>query len=243
MANQAGTYILNFDKCNQKCLFCSKSEEINLRRSINLRRVFSEIKKSKTLGYKKIDFYGGEPTRFPFLKRAIALANKDKFCVTLATNGVNFSSARFANNFFKGIKISGIRVPLHSFKPKVHDTITQVDGSFYHTLEGIKNILKFVKSLSINIVITSLNYKDISKMPEYIYNLGVRGIKFSGLVLCGRALSNKWLQVDQTFFELDLIKALKISKRMGFLCIECEKLSSTITKRRNFSFVKFIDMR
>jgi len=177
-----------------------KAEDIEKRYKLTYNEVAKKIIDAKNKGYKNIDFYGGEPTCFSFLKKAIKLANNLGMRVTLATNAVKFSSKEYTDYLFSGINIEGIRTSLHSYKPEIHDTITQIKGSFNKTIKGIKNILRYNKKLTINVVINALNYKDIVYMPDYIYELGVRGIKFSGLILSGRALINKWLAVDLPSF-------------------------------------------
>lgn len=216
-----------------------KAEDIEKRYKLTYNEVAKKIIDAKNKGYKNIDFYGGEPTCFSFLKKAIKLANNLGMRVTLATNAVKFSSKEYTDYLFSGINIEGIRTSLHSYKPEIHDTITQIKGSFNKTIKGIKNILRYNKKLTINVVINALNYKDIVYMPDYIYELGVRGIKFSGLILSGRALINKWLAVDLPSFLPYFLKALIKAKKLRFYYIEYEKIPN-VFKKNVLGFAKFI---
>ncbi|MHA1835379.1 MAG: hypothetical protein ACTSYQ_00355 [Candidatus Odinarchaeia archaeon] len=139
--------------------------------------------------------------------------------VTMATNAIKFSSQKYASHFFAEVAIEGMRTSLHSYEPAGHDTITQVKGSFYNTVKGIKNILRFNRRLSVNVVITSLNYKHLVDITEYLYNLGVRGIKFSGLIFEGRALNNRWLAVNLAPLSFYFQKAINLSLELGFYYI------------------------
>lgn len=232
--------ILDFDKCNQKCLFCMRAKDIENRHRLSYQAVAQEIINARNKGYKNVDFFGGEPTCFPFLKKAIQLANNLGLTVTLATNALKFSSRRYADIFFQGIDIEGMRTSLHSYKPEVHEAITQVAGSFDKTIKGIAHILKHNKRLSVNIVITAWNHKDIVNMPAYVHKLGVKAIKFSGLILRGRALKNRKLDIGTASFLPALLEALEAARKLGFYYIEVEKLPREIFQGKKLGFVHFL---
>ena len=240
MIKNLSGYILNFNRCNQKCLFCMVSEENQKDCNLTFDLIAKEIMKAKVNGYKNIDFYGGEPTIFLFLKKAIKLVNRIGLTATLATNAIKFSSPKFTEQFFQGINIRGIRTSLHSSQSSIHDKITQIKSSFNKTIKGIKNILKFNRRLTVNVVITSLNYKELPEVAKFIYKLGVRGIKFSGLVFRGRALSERWLRVNLSSISPYLWKAFDLSRKLSFHLIECEKLPLCILNKEQLEFVKFI---
>lgn len=240
MQRIAGQYILNFDKCNQHCIFCMKSPDIEKKNVITFEIARKEILYAKKRGYKNVDFFGGEPTVFLFLARAIRLVNDLGMEATLATNAVKFASRGYSDNFFKNISLAGVRTTLHSHKRNVHDLVTQKKNSFNDTSRGIKNILKNCKKLSVNIVITALNYRDLPEIVNYIHKLGVRGVKFSGLSLKGKASLNNWLMVEVPFFEPYLIKAVILAKKLGFLCIEAEKMPKRLFIDKKMQFVRFI---
>ncbi len=234
-------YILNLDSCNQRCLFCMKVDDLNNNNHIKeLADVKKEIFKAKENGYQLIDFFGGEPTVFSFLSKSISLAQKNGMLVMLATNGVKFSSKEYATNFFKEIDSQKItfRVSMHSQNHGVHDYITQLKGSHKRTETGILNILNYVEKLTANIVITSLNFKELSKIVQYLHGLGVKGVKFSALQLQGEILKNKRLIVDYKEFRKYLLEAVLLSKKLKFKSIEIEKINKSELNKLNF--VKFL---
>lgn len=206
------TYLLNLDsQCNQACLICMKEGAIRQNRRITFRSVCEEIKKAKLSGHRNIDFYGGEPTTYDFLENAINFANKMRLSCFLATNATGFYSYKYTASFFTKNRIDEVRTTLYSHRPGVHDRITQVKGSFRKTTQGIKNILRFGRTkLSVNVVITSLNYKDLSSITKFLSDLGVENISFSGLVVEGRMMQNMWLMVDLKYAQPYLLQALGI---------------------------------
>lgn len=245
MKNNLETHVVHLDSCNQKCLFCMKSEDIARKREISFKDVRQEIIKGKRSGCKKIDFFGGEPTVFSFLKKAVAFAQSEGMFTTIATNGLKFSSAQYADNFFSGLKIDklAVRISMHSYKPQVHDKITQIKGSHSKTVTGTKNILKYTKRVGLNVVVTSLNYKDLEKITRFIGDLGVVSIKFSMLNLTGRILKNKILLIEEEKVHPYLLKSIMLSKKSKFLFIGMEKFSEIFRHRysKKFKFLEFLD--
>lgn len=218
-----------------------KAGDIDKRRTLSYAAAARQIAEAKKRGYKNIDFFGGEPTCFSFLKKAARLANDLHLTVTLATNALKFSSPGFARDFFQGTDIAGIRTTLHSYKPRVHDAITRVKGSFDKSVKGIRNILKYNQRLCVNTVINARNYQDIVHMPAYVHNLGVKAIKFSGLIREGRALLHKQLVVENSLILPCLLEALREAKKLGFYYIEVEKLPREIFQGQKPEFVRFLD--
>lgn len=212
------TYILNLDsQCNQRCLICMVSNAIEQGHNITYGTVCRQIIIAKNNGYKKIDFYGGEPTTYPFLIKSIKFANDLGLSCILATNAVKFASDSYTTSFFSTVSIDAVRTTLHSHQAKIHDMITQIAGNYKKTLKGIENILKFLKSkrLCVNIVITSLNYKDLIPIVKFIHKIGVAGVKFSGLSISGRILDNKFLIINSSLIQKYLLSAIEVCNKLG----------------------------
>lgn len=217
-------YVLNLDRCNQRCLFCMKKEDILNCKKITRESVLREIVKAKKEGYTKIDFFGGEPIVFIFLSEAIAFAAEIGLRTALATNGTNFASASYAKEFFEKNRKSAtkIRISVHSHLSEIHDRITCVKGSHAKTMEGISRIIKHTKP-TINVVITTLNQDHLEEIVERMYSMGVRYIKFSCLVMHGDIVQNKWLFAKPTEYMSQLAKALVLAKKLNFEFIGLEK--------------------
>lgn len=220
MKNKDDAFILNFDsRCNQRCLFCMVSNAIDDKENIvTFKEISKQIIHAKRVGFTKIDFFGGEPTVYPFLIQSISLANSLGLTVTLATNAVKFSSSTYAQKICRE-KIAAIRTSIHSHRPDVHDLITQVKGSHQKAVQGIKNIIKYRGSekLCITIVITSLNYKNLSKIVNLVNEIGATVIKFSGLSPNGRILVHPTLFIDPLLVQPHLIESIQLCQRIQLL--------------------------
>lgn len=211
MNKRPDTYVLSLDsQCNQRCLICMKKDAILMRRPLTYETVSTEITKAKDAGFRNIDFYGGEPLTYPFITNTIALANKLSLSCFLATNATKFKSQKFTRDFFNTVRIKELRTTLHSHHPGIHDRITGIKGSYKNTIKGILNILRTGKtSVNVNVVINSLNYKELSETADLILDLKVNSATFSGLIFEGALINNPWLYVDLAKVRPFLLRAFK----------------------------------
>lgn len=232
------SYILNLNgRCNQSCLFCITSKTIEEGKALTYQNVRKQIIDAIKYGYQKIDFYGGEPTMYPFLTKAIGFASDCGLECTLATNAIKFASAQYAKTFFSNLTLKSVRISLHSHNERIHDKITQIPGSHQKTLTGVKHILRYLKTKKVcaNIVITKLNYKDLPKIVRLAHSIGIPAVKFSGLCLTGRALDHRSLAVKLDLVGKHLAGAIRVAAQNDQL-IFIEKLPLCIVK--NFQLRK-----
>lgn len=147
------------NKCNSNCIMCPMSE--GSRRKNNPEHI-EELKAyirelPKDVEY--INVTGGEPTLAGKDFLEIMHMLKEKFQHSgfqLLTNGRSAADNNFLNAMLKEMP-DGIRyaIPLHCSREEVHDSITQVKGSFRQTVCGISNLLKHDAKVEIRIVVSS----------------------------------------------------------------------------------------
>ncbi len=230
------SYTLNLDsQCNQRCLFCMKSDDINKKRKITYKMVAHEIIKAKEQGYELVDFFGGEPTTYSFLNKATKLVQDLDMQFGLATNAILFSSKKYTDSFFKNIdieKIGCLRISMHGIG-EIHNRLVQNDTAYDNLIQGMKNILFFTERFSVNIVITSLNYETLSEMVEILHKIGVKAVKFSGINNVGRSRENQWLLINEKKVEKHLIAAIKKSEQFDFKFIEVLNMPNFYLKNKH----------
>jgi len=208
-----------------------KKNDISRGRILTFNKVKNKIRNAKKEGYDHIDFYGGEPLSFSFITAAVQFANKLSLSCFLATNATRFYSQRFTRSFFGKTKIREVRTTLYSHRPMLHDRLTQTKNSHRKAVQGIKNILKFGKTkLSVNVVINSLNFRELLQAVDFIHDLGVHNITFSGLTFEGEILNHPWLYADLAKIEPYLAKAVQKCLRME-LRVRLIKLPACILKK------------
>jgi len=209
--------------CNNNCVHCviAGHREKLIKEEKSIDRTTEEIKnhlrQAKELEADSVVFTGGEATIrkdfFELLEFAKSLGLK----VSLQTNGRMFSSKEFAKKTLSLDPGMHFEIAIHSHKKETHDSITRVNGSFEQTTRGIKNLLKLgVKSLNFKIVISRLNYKDLTDMIKLSENLGVRQVDISFPHGMGNALKY-WFEIVPRYSEIesDVVNCAKVAKKLG----------------------------
>jgi len=165
-------------KCNNRCIFC-----INWNKGNILGRTTSEIKKEMAgaiaRGSTYLEIIGGETTIRPDIVELISFAKKLGFrTIMMSTNGRMYSYKEFAQKIIKA-GLNSIVFSIHGHNAKLHDSLTQVKGSFEQLKRGIKNIREAgLKDIGSNTAIIKQNYKKLPEIGKLIYDLGIRNSEF-----------------------------------------------------------------
>ena len=204
--------ILLSSKCNNKCLFCSVYD-MNFTKSIE--QVKKEIDSVSGRGFEEINFTGGEPTIYPWLMEAIEYANGKFSAIRITTNGRRMSDMSFTKKLIKA-GLNGAIFSLHSHIPEVHDRLSQAEGAFKQLIKGIKNFSNFTDDISINTVITSMNYKHLPELVEFISSeIKPRSICFIYPTFYGNIVKNSFLMVPYEKIAPFAERAIDIAKSNG----------------------------
>jgi len=170
-------------KCNNKCIFCINWDKRNIPG-----RTTSEIKKemvgARDRGSTYLEIIGGETTIRPDIIELISFAKDLGFeTIMMATNGRMYSYKEFAQKIFQA-GLNSIVFSIHGHTAELHDSLTQVEGSFKQLKKGIENIKKIKKELNLkinigsNTCIVKQNYKHLPQIGKYIHGLGIDNAEF-----------------------------------------------------------------
>jgi len=159
-------------RCNLRCVHCYAEAGADIEESClstnDYKRVIEE---ASYLGFKNIQFTGGEATLYPDLLELLKHAKRFGYeFIELYTNAVNLSHSLL--NFIAQNKIN-IATSFYSYKKETHDRITQRKGSFERTVENIKKILRLKIPLRVGIIRLKYNQDHIQKTEEFLVDLGV----------------------------------------------------------------------
>jgi len=189
------SYILRLGlECNQNCLFCNitpKSEPSIRRLSTDeAKRIIHE--KQSTGQANVIVFSGGEPLVRKDLEELIAYAKETGIKTTcLQTNAMGLVAERAHR--LKEAGLDTAFIPLHSYSRENFEKITNVPGSFDACIMGIKHLLDNDVLVGINIVICSINYRDLEQTVRFIHDeFGdrIQRMSFSTVQPRGNAANN-----------------------------------------------------
>lgn len=170
-------------KCNNRCIFC-----INYDKREIPSPSYSEVKKEmisvRKRGSTYLELIGGEPTIRPDIINLIKFAKELNFdTIMIATNGRMLSYEDFAEKIIKA-GLNSIVFSLHGHNAKLHDSLTQVPGSFKQINQGIQNVKDIIRKLKINVslgtntTIVKQNYKYLPQIGEYIRKLELYNAEF-----------------------------------------------------------------
>ena len=132
--------------CNNECVHCVISDfrDKILREGMPEDISAEDYRKELLDSRKRADrvvFTGGEPTVRKELLDLVAFARDIGFSITMQTNGRRLSDSRYASALCSIAPID-FCIALHGHNAEIHDAITQREGSFYETVQGIRNIIE-----------------------------------------------------------------------------------------------------
>ncbi|MBW2044492.1 MAG: radical SAM protein [Deltaproteobacteria bacterium] len=165
-------------KCNNRCRFCCNLHKRGVPESSS-EKIAGEVLEAKNRGATYLEIIGGEQTIRADIVELVRFAKKLGFeVISMATNGRMFSYGEFAKDII-GAGLNHIIFSVHGHNAKLHDSLTQVEGSFDQLLEGIKNVRSLgIKDIGSNTTIVKQNYKFLYNIGYFLYKLGIRNAEF-----------------------------------------------------------------
>ena len=170
-------------RCNNKCVFCINWDKRNIPGGTTL-EIKKEMTEARTRGSSYLEIIGGETTIRPDIIKLIGFAKDLGFdTIMMSTNGRMYSYKEFAQKILQA-GLNSIVFSIHGHTANLHDSLTQVSGSFKQLNMGIKNIKEITKELNLKISIGSntciikQNYKYLPQIGKYIQSLGISNSEF-----------------------------------------------------------------
>ncbi len=183
--------------CNNDCVHCVISDHRNLvfarglPEDIPEEKYRQELKDSRTRA-NAVVFTGGEPTIRKELLDLVAYARDLGYKISMQTNGRRLSRMDFAQALC-GIVRMNYTIALHGPRPEIHDAVTRAPGSFYETVQGIRNVLELSgnsNTLSGKLVISKINAPHLTDTIRFMENLGLKSVSLTFPHACGNARKN-----------------------------------------------------
>lgn len=163
--------------CNNRCKHCviagNKVHKIECNESIDLsfEEIKSLIEENCRDNVNRIVLTGGEVTIRKDFAQIIEICKQKGLIVSIQTNGRQFKDPKLVDVLLDLPDVS-LAVALHSSCEQIHDTITDVKGSFYETCSGIKNLSRKGISVCVKVVISQYNQYDLANLTQLAYELG-----------------------------------------------------------------------
>lgn len=165
-------------ECNNSCRFCVHSHRRALKGK-DTRRILEEMALMRKRGYTYLELIGGEPTIRPDIVDLISFARELEFeHIMMATNGRLFAYEDFAKRVVDA-GLTDLIFSIHGHNSRLHDSLTQVKGSFRQLMQGIENVRAAgLERLGTNTTIVKQNYRQLKKIGELILGLGFANSEF-----------------------------------------------------------------
>lgn len=126
-------------RCNERCVHCYAEAAPERTEALDRATVSAVLREAAVLGFRSVQFTGGEALLWPSLARAAREARGLGFpCIEVYTNGVLLDAERYAALRAQGVAFA---FSLYARDPGVHDAVTGLPGSHARTLAAIERAL------------------------------------------------------------------------------------------------------
>ena len=133
------TVIIPGYRCNNNCLFCLNINKRNAIPQKTTLQIKKEMIEAKNSGTTYLELVGGEISIRPDVIELVKFAKELEFeTIMMATNGRMYSYKKFAKEITEA-GLNSLVFSIHGHNAKLHDSLTQVPGSFEQLKNGIKN--------------------------------------------------------------------------------------------------------
>ncbi len=174
------------ESCNFNCMWCyansGNSSDPKHMSKENLKKLIQTLANS---GLKQITFSGGEPTLYPYLKKAVKLAKDNGFIVHMNTNGYLLTK-KLAQEL-KNLGLSQVQINIDSLDSKKHDYIRGKEGSFYRAIKALKNAKEVGMTCVSQTVLTKLNETEILDIFKFARSLEIQRCRVWDMMATGHA--------------------------------------------------------
>ena len=168
-------------RCNLKCIHCLSSSSVESPGELDFDECRHIVDELAALRVFEINFGGGEPLLKDYFLPLVDYIHRTGIVTCISTNGTVLTDDAIAR--FSGNPLVNIQVSLDGATPEVNDRI-RGRGTFNRIIAGLEQLAGRDITLSINTVVTSVNFKQLSMLKElaatYGANLRVSRFRPSG---------------------------------------------------------------
>lgn len=148
-------------RCNEQCIHCYLPHKARTK-DIEASFFYSVLEQCHRMGVLDITLSGGEPLLHPNFCDFLQKAKEHDFSIAVSSNLTMLNENILLK--MKDVSLSSVHVSLYSMKAEIHDSITQLSGSFEKTKCGILKLIENNIPVQINCPVMKQNkncYKDV----------------------------------------------------------------------------------
>ena len=195
-------------ECNNKCNWCYAPSEITSSKDkrFNDKKEDEFIDLIYGLHAKKIILIGGEPSIYPNLERIIKKISNKGIRTSMVTNGRKLNDYSFVQKMGDAGLIS-LTVSIEGSNSLIHDSITKIQGSFYQTLKGIDNSIKYGFPTCTETTMCKDNKNDLENIARLLEE---KNLSYRLFNICGPCVSN----LEDSTYTISLLNGAKMFERV-----------------------------
>ena len=160
------------DCCNLNCKWCFANSPGATPFHMDIRNVKAILDSFQDAGISQVTYSGGEPTVYPYLKKAVVLAKERGMVVHMNTNGY-LLTGRLATEL-RNAGLSQVQINIDSMRPGKHDTVRGRKGSFERALKALKAARKAGITCVSQTVVTRDNENEVIDIIRLTRSLGIQ---------------------------------------------------------------------
>jgi mycofactocin radical SAM maturase len=170
-------------RCNLRCVHCLSASRDEAPGELSFDECRAAVDQLAALNVFEINFGGGEPLLKDHFLRLLRYIHEKGIVTCISTNGTVLTDAAVA--CFAGSPLVNVQVSLDGADPAVNDRIRGA-GTFERARRGIERLAGRSIPLSINTVVTSINFDQLDRMKELAASHGAK-LRVSRFRPSGRA--------------------------------------------------------
>jgi len=154
------------NRCNERCLHCYIPHESKID-DIAPSLFYNVLDQCREMGVLSLTLSGGEPMLHPNFIEFLQKAKEYDFAINVLSNLTLLNDEIIAE--MKANRLSSVQVSLYSLSGDIHDSITQLPGSFVKTRNAILKLIENDIPLQISCPVMKQNkkcYVDVVKWAE-----------------------------------------------------------------------------
>lgn len=158
-------------RCNERCLHCYASSGPEVESELSLDEVLGALNDAKELGFRAVQFTGGDPLISKHLRSSVGRARELGFeSIEVYTNGIALTPELADFLASQGVRMA---VSVYSHRPEIHDAVTQTHDSHTRTLRAIRLAVERSIPIRVSVILRDENQADTEAVRRMVLELGV----------------------------------------------------------------------
>jgi MoaA/NifB/PqqE/SkfB family radical SAM enzyme len=160
-------------KCNSRCIYCSCWQSSGHLASLSAAQCRELIPGLQTLGVRRLILTGGEPLLNSDLPQIIRTSYQNRIHTSVVTNGIALTRRRYENLVHSGLL--GLTLSLDTLDESIYRVLRGVPIDFAMRAVQLleKGAVEYDISVSINCVMTALNYRQVPDLVRFANQKGI----------------------------------------------------------------------